>query len=59
MLEEHQSIMKNDFWDVVLRPKGNSMLTSKWIYKAKHATYGSIEKYKARIMARGFPRKKE
>jgi hypothetical protein len=29
-------------------------VTSKWIYKIKHATDGSIEKYKARFVARGF-----
>jgi hypothetical protein len=29
-------------------------VTSKWIYKIKHATGGSVEKYKARFVARGF-----
>ena len=33
MMEEYQSIMKNDVWDVVvLRPKGKFVVTSKWIY---------------------------
>ena len=54
MIEEYQSIMKNDVWDVVPRPKGKSVVTSKWIYKIKHAADGSIEKYKARFVARGF-----
>jgi hypothetical protein len=31
------------------------MVTSKWIYKIKHAGDGSVEKYKARSVARGFP----
>ena len=38
--------MKNDVWDVVPRPEGNFVVTSKWIYKIKHAADGSIEKYK-------------
>ena len=46
--------MKNDVWDIVPRPKGKSIVTSKWIYKIKHATDGSIEKYKARFVACGF-----
>ena len=58
MIEEYQSIMKNDVWDVVLRPKGKSVVTSKWIYKIKYVAEGSNEKYKARFVARGFSQKK-
>jgi hypothetical protein len=54
MTEEHQSILKNDAWDVVPRPEGKSVVTSKWIYKIKHAIDGSIEKYKEKFVARGF-----
>jgi len=55
MMEEYQSIMKNDVWEIIPRLKGS--LTSKWIYKIKHAANGSIEKYKARFVARGFSQK--
>ena len=57
MIKEYQSIMKNDVWDFVPRPKGKSIVTSKSIYKIKHATNGSIEKYKAIFVARGFSQK--
>ena len=50
--------MKNDIWDVVPRPKGKSIVTSKWISKTKHAADGNIEKYKERFVARGFSQKK-
>jgi hypothetical protein len=53
-MTEYQSIMKNDVWDIVRRPKGKSVVTSKWIYKIKHAADGSVEKYKAIFVARGF-----
>ena len=49
--------MKNDVWDVVPRQEGKSVVTSKWIYNIKHAADGSIEKYKARFVARGFSQK--
>jgi hypothetical protein len=47
MMEEYNSIMKNDVWEVVPRPEGKSVVTSKWLYKLKHVAYGRIEKYKA------------
>ena len=49
--------MKNDVWDVVPIPEGKFVVTSEWIYKIKHAVDGSIEKYKARFVARGFSHK--
>ena len=51
IIKEYQSIMKNYVWDVVPRPEEKSVVTSKWIYKVKHAGDGSIEKYKARSVA--------
>jgi hypothetical protein len=54
MTEEYQSIIKNNVWDIVPRPQGKSVVTSKWIYKIKHAIDGSVEKYKERFVARGF-----
>ena len=57
MHEEYESIMKNDVWDVVPRPKEKAVFTSKWLYKIKHGSDGSAEKVKARFVARGFCQK--
>ena len=57
MTEEYQSIRKNDVWDIVPKPENRSVVYSKWIYKIKHDVDGSIEKYNARFVARGFPQK--
>ena len=57
MMEEYESIMKNDVWEVVSRPDGKSVVTFKWIFKIKHAADGSIDKYRARFVARGFSQK--
>ena len=54
MIEEYQSIINNDVWDVVPRPKDKLAISSKWIFKAKHSTDGSIENFKARFVARRF-----
>ena len=32
-------------------------MTSRWLYKIKHAADGSVEKYKAIFLARGFTQK--
>ena len=53
-MDEYHSIMKNDVWEIVSRPEGESVVNSRWLYKLKHATDGSVEKYKARFVARGF-----
>ena len=57
MQEEYNSIIKNNVWEVVSRPLGKSIVPLKWIFKLKHAADGSIEKYKARFVARGFSQK--
>jgi hypothetical protein len=57
MVEEYASIMKNDVWEVVPRPEGKSVVGSRWIYKIKHVADGSIEKFKARFVAKGFSQK--
>ena len=49
--------MENDVWDIVPKPENKSVVSSKWIYKIKHADDGSIEKYKARFVARGSSQK--
>jgi hypothetical protein len=46
--------MRNEVWEIVPRPKEKSVVTSKWVYEIKHAADVSVDKYKARFMARGF-----
>jgi hypothetical protein len=54
MTEEYQSIIKNNVWEIVPRTKSKDVVSSKWPFKIKHVVDGSIEKYKARFVARGF-----
>jgi hypothetical protein len=57
MTEEYQSIIKNDVWEIVPKPKSKDVVSSKWLFKIKHDVDGSIQKYKARFVARGFSQK--
>ena len=54
MTEEYQFIIKNDVWEIVPRPNCKDVVLSRWLFKIKHVADGSIEKYKARFVARGF-----
>ena len=54
MVEEYDSIVRNNAWEIVPRPVGRSVVGSRWIYKVKEDADGSFEKYKARFFARGF-----
>jgi hypothetical protein len=57
MLEEYKSIIKNNVWDIVPKQKDKSIVSSKWIYKIKNAADGSVEKFKAIFVARGFTKR--
>jgi hypothetical protein len=54
MTKEQRSIMKNEVWEIVPRTKEKSVVASKWVYKIKHEEDESVDKYKARFIARGF-----
>jgi hypothetical protein len=56
--KEYQSIIKNDVWEIVPRPKSKDVISSKWLFKIKHTANRSIEKYKASFVVRGFYQKK-
>ena len=44
-------------WEVFPRPIERIVVGSRWIYKIKHGADGSIEKYKARFVEKGFSQK--
>ena len=48
---------EDDVWEIVPKPKGKPIVSSKWIFKIKHVVDDNIEKYKARFVARGFSQK--
>jgi len=54
MVEEYDSIVRNNAWEIFPRLEGKLMVGSRWIYKVKQAADGSMEKYKARFVSQGF-----
>ena len=54
MVKKYDSIVCNSIWDEVLRLEKKSAVSSRWLYKVKKDTDGSVEKHKARFVACGF-----
>jgi hypothetical protein len=54
MTDEFVALRQNNTWRLVPRPSGVNLVSCKWIFKTKHRPDGSIDKHKARLVARGF-----
>ncbi|KAI5323717.1 hypothetical protein L3X38_032789 [Prunus dulcis] len=57
MTEEMLMIEKNSTWELVDRPSNKPIVGVKWVYKTKLNLDGSIQKHKARIVAKGYTQK--
>lgn len=54
MQEEISALNKNCTWQLVPKPADAELVTCKWVYKLKKNADGTIARYKARLVARGF-----
>lgn len=57
MVRELNSLHENKTWRLVDRPKNRNVVKSKWVFKIKKDENNKIEKFKARVVARGFSQK--
>lgn len=54
MDEEYNALIRNHTWILVDPPEDQKIIDNRWIFKLKINTDGSIDRYKARLVVRGF-----
>uniref|UniRef100_A0A2N9HJS7 Reverse transcriptase Ty1/copia-type domain-containing protein n=1 Tax=Fagus sylvatica TaxID=28930 RepID=A0A2N9HJS7_FAGSY len=54
MHEELDSISKNEVWDLTELFAGRKPVGCKWVLRKMYKAYGSLDKYKVRLVAKGF-----
>jgi hypothetical protein len=54
MTEEFRALVDNGTWRLVPRPPRANVITSKWVFKHKYRADGSLARYKAIWVVRGF-----
>ena len=52
--DEIEAHLKNKTWELCRLPAGKKAIGSRWVFKIKYNTDGSIERYKGRIVAKGY-----
>ena len=49
-----ESLRKNDRWDLLEFPNRKKKIPSKWVFKRKTNVAGCVEKFNARLVAKGY-----
>ncbi|GKE11872.1 ribonuclease H-like domain-containing protein, partial [Tanacetum coccineum] len=53
MLDEYNALIKNKTWILVPRPNNVNIVRCLWLFRHKHNADGSLNRYKARLVANG------
>lgn len=51
---EYKSLMENETWEL---PKDREAIGCKWVFKVKHTSDGKVERFKGRLVAKGYAQK--
>ena len=53
-VEEFNAHLKNGTWSIEKLPPGKKAIGSRWVFRVKRNADGAVERYKARIVAKGY-----
>lgn len=54
MKSEMDALISNQTWELVPKPHDVNLVSCKWVYKVKQKADGTVDRFKARLVARGF-----
>jgi hypothetical protein len=57
--EEYGALISNGIWELVSPPQGSNVVTGKWVFTHKLCADGTLDRYKARWVLRGFTQRPE
>jgi len=57
MQEEVEALHKNKTWSLVELPEGRKAIGCKWVYKIKRDSNKQVERYRARLVVKGYAQK--
>ncbi|CAI7795266.1 unnamed protein product [Closterium sp. NIES-54] len=56
---EFNSLIEIETWELVELPEGRRPISSKWVFKVKSGADGALERFKSRLVAKGFQQKEK
>jgi hypothetical protein len=54
IIEEMAALQKNETWELMPLPEGKKAVGCKWVFSIKYKADGTIDRYKARLIAKGY-----
>ena len=54
MKDEYDALLQNNTWQLVPRPPNTNIVSGKWVFRHKFNSDGSLARYKARWVCRGY-----
>ena len=57
MQEEIEALHRNHTWKLVELPAGRKAIGNKWVYKIKRDSNDQVERYRARLVVKGYAQK--
>jgi hypothetical protein len=59
MDDEYAALMKNGTWHLIPGTQATNLIDYKWMFKVKHKVDSSVDRYTARLVAKGFKQRYE